>query len=72
MRTVGFVEQLTFATDEQRAAFLAQFFIAQFFGLVGLQAAVVPGELHGRQRAARGKFVERHRSMRIRCSVEGR
>ncbi len=69
LEAVGVVKELAFAADEQRAAFLFQLFAAKFFGLVGLEAAVVPGELHGRQRAARGEVVEGECGARVRDAV---
>jgi hypothetical protein len=67
---VGVVEEFAFAADQQRAAFLFQLFVAEFFGLVGLEAAVVPSQLDGGHRAARGEVVEGESGGRIRDAVE--
>src|SRR5437879_11489110 len=72
LEAVGVVQELAFAADEQGAAFLVQLFIAKLFGLVGLEAAVVPGELDGRHSSARGKLVERQRGARVRDAIERR
>jgi len=54
LETVGVVEELALAADEQRAAFLFKFFVAEFFGFVGLEAAVVPRQFDWRHGTARG------------------
>src|ERR1700680_2075213 len=70
LHSVGVVEQFAFAADEQSAAAFVQVFVAQFFGLVGHKAAVVPGQFYGWHGAACGKLVKGLRSVRVGNAVE--
>jgi len=58
-KAVRVVQELALAADEQRAPLLCSILHREFFGLVGLEAAVVPGELDGRPIAPRAGKTRR-------------
>src|SRR5690348_15827426 len=71
MRAVEPAKNFALVADEQKAFILLAAFalqgniVRQFFGARGLEAAVIPRELHRRHIAARGKVVTHHGSKRI-------